>query len=378
MQILQLSGQNKRLKGLHLRRLLQWFSLEPKGSGEEDEFEYVATILQNCSQMEDAREIILEPSRGLLRILLKQLSQPSVIRRRGIAGTVRNCCFEIHKKEDPLLSPSLRLIETIVAPLAGPEPQDIDDAEKMPKEWLQLGSSKRHESDPETRKLLVEALVLIAGNRTGREIMRKLRVYKIIKCLHEWIEGINPEDKDESEAVSRKSARAMAEEAQKDAAESRKNEEFVSQDRAGDAHNREIEADERGENTEDGLSPDDEKTCYAINVLVNYLQRDESENEHNYSDVSTAIPRDGETEGSQFSASMSSLSLDNSGEPKNTQENFKSRKHLMGTRTFELLQEDEEESRNIAFLEQQRRTTEESSRPDPKKLVSAAGFDDMD
>eukprot|EP01138_Halocafeteria_seosinensis_P014948 gb/GECG01015259.1/.p1 GENE.gb/GECG01015259.1/~~gb/GECG01015259.1/.p1 ORF type:complete len:508 (+),score=75.75 gb/GECG01015259.1/:1-1524(+) len=378
VQILQLNDQNRKLKGLHLRRLIQWFSLDPKGSGEDDEFEYVATVLQNCSQMEDAREIVLEPSRNLLSILLQQLSERSVIRRRGIAGTVRNCCFEIHKKEDYLLSRSLRLIETIVTPLAGPEPQDIDDVEKMPREWVELGSSKRHEADAETRRLLVEALVLIAGNRKGREVMRKLCVYKIIKSLHEWIEGVHPseesaDDEQASSAVARRSARALAEEEERGTG-ANNNEEHISQDRVGEKQPRQLEPDERGNNTEEGLNPDDEKTAYAINVLVNYIQRDESENDQpNFHQVSTAIPRDGESENSEVTYTRSATETTGG-----HQEEAKAKRHLIGTRTFELLQEDEEESKEKAWREQQKRSTVEAARPNPQKLVSAAGFDDVD
>jgi hypothetical protein len=47
----------------------------------------------NVTRYKAARELLLQPGRGLLQALAAQLRAPSLLRRRGAAGTIRNCCM---------------------------------------------------------------------------------------------------------------------------------------------------------------------------------------------------------------------------------------------------------------------------------------------
>ena len=76
LQVLQrdAKGASRGLTGLHFRRLLQWF-LTPASSFtdvSEDPFEFAGSIIHNCTQLVEARNIILEPERGILQALLPQ------------------------------------------------------------------------------------------------------------------------------------------------------------------------------------------------------------------------------------------------------------------------------------------------------------------
>ena len=162
--------------GLYFRVLIQWF-LAPVGDG-EDPFEFIAPLLQNLTQLPEARHILLEPERGILQPLLKQLGCPSVHRRRGIAAVLRNLCFETSETAVRyLLSPSVDVVTALLLPLAGPDRYRAEEKEGMPTVLFSGGGGRRggRETDPATRRCIVEALVLLASTRPARDFMRRCR-----------------------------------------------------------------------------------------------------------------------------------------------------------------------------------------------------------
>lgn len=74
----------------------------------------------------------------------------SVIRRGGIIGTIRNCCFDKQHHEF-LLSDQIDVLSRILLPLAGPEEFDDEDNEKLPIDLQYLPSNKQREMDPDIR-----------------------------------------------------------------------------------------------------------------------------------------------------------------------------------------------------------------------------------
>ncbi len=66
--------------------------------------EYVHHMM--FGQTTEARLILLDPERGVLAALFPQLASASVLRRRGVAGVLRNCCYEASLGAAPAPSPS--------------------------------------------------------------------------------------------------------------------------------------------------------------------------------------------------------------------------------------------------------------------------------
>lgn len=56
-----------------------------------DRYQHIGLILMNVTRLKKGRELLLQPGRGLLQVLAAQLRSPSVVRRRGCAGALRNC-----------------------------------------------------------------------------------------------------------------------------------------------------------------------------------------------------------------------------------------------------------------------------------------------
>ena len=164
--------------GLYFRLLIQWFLAPPPAEAAEDTFEFVAPLLQNLTQVPDARRILLEPERGILPALMRQLGAPSPVRRRGVAAVLRNLCFETSDAAVRyLLSPAVDAVTALLLPLAGPDRYRAEEKEGMPPVLYAGGGGRRggRESDPLTRRHIVESLVLLAASRPGRDRMRSCR-----------------------------------------------------------------------------------------------------------------------------------------------------------------------------------------------------------
>lgn len=161
-----------------------------------DPYQHFATILMNVTQLERGRMYLMRQSEGssILENLLLQLRSQNPVRRQGIAGAVKNCCFE--KDSAWWLLNQLHILKHLLYPLAGPEELDIDEKIGMdPDLWLE-GPEKRRETDHDTRLLLVESILLLcATGKQSRKCIRVARTYVILK-LADMVE--------ESEDISEK------------------------------------------------------------------------------------------------------------------------------------------------------------------------------
>lgn len=149
-------------------------------TGSMDQWQNVAGVLMNLTQVEGGRQFVTRISTGVLEKLLPQLRSDNVVRRRGIAGVVKNICFT--KENSFWLLHEIGIMKLLLYPLAGPEELDLDDRVGMdPELWLE-GPDKVREPDSQVRLLLVEAvLLLLTSGRNSREFIRKQRAYVILK-----------------------------------------------------------------------------------------------------------------------------------------------------------------------------------------------------
>ncbi len=156
----------------------------------DDPFQHFAAVLMNATQVEQGRRFVMKihqkdnktKGTSILERILPELRSSNPVRRRGIAGTMKNCCFE--KDAAWWLIHEVDILPKILYPLAGPEELDIDEKRGMdPDLWLE-GPDKIRESDQVTRLLLVEAILLLcATGRRSREQIRIQRTYVILKTM---------------------------------------------------------------------------------------------------------------------------------------------------------------------------------------------------
>lgn len=118
-----------------------------KGSG----MHYLAPFFSNLTQSVRVRGYITDKNKNLLLKLLPFVSyKESIIRRGGVVGAVRNCCFdvEIHSW---LLSSQVDILPCLLLPLAGNEEYNDEENDKLPLDLQYLPEDKQREADPDIR-----------------------------------------------------------------------------------------------------------------------------------------------------------------------------------------------------------------------------------
>eukprot|EP00897_Mesotaenium_endlicherianum_P004997 jgi/Mesen1/4525/ME000230S03668 len=155
-------------------------------AGEEDEFEHVGAVLVNVTRLPEGRRLLLHPARGLLRQILPQIESRSLVRRQGVAGAVRNCCFEADTELPNLLLASQFLWPALLLPLAGNRVYSEADRSKMPAELAApLSHERETETDPQVRAEAAEALYLIAVQEGGRRALWAVNGPRILQVGYE-------------------------------------------------------------------------------------------------------------------------------------------------------------------------------------------------
>lgn len=83
----------------------------------------------------------------------------SLVRRGGIVGTLKNCCFDVENHEW-LLSPEVDILSHLLLPLAGPEEFDDEDNDKLPISLQYLPETKQREPDVDIRYRSVSIYII--------------------------------------------------------------------------------------------------------------------------------------------------------------------------------------------------------------------------
>ncbi|XP_004472108.2 protein HGH1 homolog [Dasypus novemcinctus] len=147
---------------------------------------YLGPLLSNLSQRPAARAFLLDPDRCVVQRLLPFTQYPeSTVRRGGVVGTLRNCCFE-HRHHEWLLGPEVDILPSLLLPLAGPEDFSEEEMERLPVDLQYLPPDKQREPDADIRKMLIEAIMLLTATAAGRKQVRDQGAYLILRELHSW------------------------------------------------------------------------------------------------------------------------------------------------------------------------------------------------
>lgn len=180
-----LQSGDEKLQGLYIMKLVRSFctsSSDKKG----DPFEHVASVLVNVSKKEEGRKLLLDPKRGLLKQIIRQFDSTSQLRKKGVSGTIRNCCFEAENQLQNLLLMSEFLWPALLLPVAGNKIYSEQDTSKMPLELASVLSIEREPvSDPEIRVQALEAIYLIVLQEGGRRAFWSVNGPRILQIGYE-------------------------------------------------------------------------------------------------------------------------------------------------------------------------------------------------
>ncbi|XP_051932531.1 protein HGH1 homolog [Hippocampus zosterae] len=147
---------------------------------------YLAPLLSNLTQLPEARRFLMDKDRCVVQRLLPFTQfQASAVRRGGVIGVLRNCCFD-YANHEWLLSDQVDILPFLLLPLAGPEELSEEDNEGLPVDLQYLPEDKKREEDPDIRKMLLETLMLLTATKDGRRTMKDKNVYVIMREFHRW------------------------------------------------------------------------------------------------------------------------------------------------------------------------------------------------
>ena len=118
---------------------------------------FLGPVLSNLSQLPEVRRHILDQQKCVIQRLVAFTEYgKSVVKRGGVVGTVRNCCFDTDH-HDWLISDQVDIVPRLVLPLAGPATHTITEEEmdSLPVDLQYLDEEKKIESDVDIRYRLV-------------------------------------------------------------------------------------------------------------------------------------------------------------------------------------------------------------------------------
>jgi len=165
------------LQGYYVTKLIELFHEDSKA---KDHYSWIGSILNNVTQIEEGRKLIMDRTRNMFVSLLSYIQHHNKVRQRGVLGMIRNCLFD-SCYHPWALGDEVDILSKLLMPLRGPEKYDDEDAIRLPVSLRNVSSEKKREEDLESRSMIVDTLLLLASTTLGRELMRKKNIYIIIR-----------------------------------------------------------------------------------------------------------------------------------------------------------------------------------------------------
>lgn len=159
-----------------------------------EDYDYLSYLFADLSRHEDGRKYFLTKQPydevvPITKVTLFTDEHGSHVRRRGVASTLKNVCFEISAHEFLLSGSGANILPYIVLPLAGNEELSGEETDDMLADLQLLPPDKERDADPEIMVTHLETLLLLTTTRKGREILRRANLYPAVRECHLHVEN---------------------------------------------------------------------------------------------------------------------------------------------------------------------------------------------
>jgi hypothetical protein len=165
-------------------------------------YDYLSYLFADLSQTEQGRAYFTQRQEydGVVPItkLTVFTEHRSDIRRRGVASTLKNVAFDVPSHPMLFAEDGVNLLPYLLLPLAGPEELSEEDTADMLPDLQLLPPDKQRDSDNTIITTHLETLCLLTTTREGRDLMRAVKVYPLIRETH-----LHTEDENVQEACDR-------------------------------------------------------------------------------------------------------------------------------------------------------------------------------
>ncbi|KAL2267647.1 hypothetical protein VTJ83DRAFT_4924 [Remersonia thermophila] len=174
---------------LVLNQLLDLFVRGADGSyNKHASYDYLAYVLADLSKHPEIRQFFLAEQAYDGVVPLNKIKvfteHKSDIRRKGVASTIKNVAFDVPAHPAFLDEDKVNILPYILLPITGNEEYPEDEMMSMLPDLQLLPPDKQRDSDPTIIQTHVETLTLLATTREGRDLMRNVNVYPIIRETH--------------------------------------------------------------------------------------------------------------------------------------------------------------------------------------------------
>ena len=163
---------------------------------EHADYDYLSYLFADMSRHEQGRRHFLSVRKEdsdvvPLSKLIVFTEHKSTIRRRGVANAIKNAAFDV-KAHRSLLADEFQggigLLPYLLLPLMGSEEYNDEDTEGMLDEVQLLPPDKAREAQNDIIQTHLETLLLLTTTRAGRDRLRAVKVYPIVRELHLKVE----------------------------------------------------------------------------------------------------------------------------------------------------------------------------------------------
>jgi hypothetical protein len=212
-------------------QLMDCFVKGAEGSLNKDaDYDYLAYVFADLSRSEEGRAYFTTRQEYDSVVPISKLvvftEHKSDIRRRGIASTIKNVAFDISSHPMLFADDEVNLLPYILLPIMGPEEFTDEETAAMLPDLQLLPPDKKREADHHITLTHLETLLLLTTTREGRDRMREVQVYPIIRECHLHVEHdevqegcdrlvqvlMRDEEGEENDAEKEAAARARAHE----------------------------------------------------------------------------------------------------------------------------------------------------------------------
>ncbi|OHE94337.1 hypothetical protein CORC01_10384 [Colletotrichum orchidophilum] len=181
---------------LVLNQLVDLFVKEKGAYNKDADYDYLAYLFADLTKHAEVRQhfVTRQDYDEVIPITkLKVFTEhQSEIRRKGVASTIKNVAFEIQFHPTFMDEDEVDILPYILLPITGNEEYDEDDTMGMLPDLQLLPPDKKRDSDPKIIQTHIETLLLFTTTRGGRDLLRRVSVYPIIRENHSRVndEGV--------------------------------------------------------------------------------------------------------------------------------------------------------------------------------------------
>jgi len=152
------------------------------------DYDYLAYVFADLSKHPEVRQYFVRRQSYDDAIPLTKLKvfteHKSDVRRKGVASTIKNVAFDVVSHAAFLAEGEINILPYILLPITGSETYDEDDMLEMLPDLQLLPPDKQRDTDPNIIQTHVETLTLLSTTREGRDLMRDVKVYPILRETH--------------------------------------------------------------------------------------------------------------------------------------------------------------------------------------------------